>query len=54
MWIFAFLNNKINNLKHINDSNATTGKGVMSLYTCTAAEYAAIAVKDASTLYFVV
>lgn len=41
-------------LKAVEDANATTGAGDLSFYTCTAAEYAAIVSKDASTIYFVI
>lgn len=41
-------------LSDVMDANTGTGIGDINFYTCTAAEYAAIVSKDASTIYFVV
>lgn len=38
----------------ITDMNSSTGVGVLSFYTCSAAEYAAISPPSSTTIYFVV
>lgn len=48
------INGLLDEVAIVNDANTSTGSGALELYTCTAAEYAAIAVKDTSTLYYVI